>query len=291
MSLPFHRGHRRQAAGVPAIRLHPSLLLSLLCLAWLAPAHALEPTDRFALTVGGYANSLGLEGRFDGSTEQAGTQYDFGERFELEDRRELAFVAVEWSPWERHQLHLSAFEDGRRRSAAIDRELVFDGVVFPLSAEVSGRFDIRAVDFGYTWWAYRSERAAWGVGIGVLDYRARLRLRGTVRRTDVEEPLAEAEASASDRLRAPVLSGRWRYVLGEHWRLRADIAALRIGWDQIDGEIHYFNGAVEWFPWEHVGLSLGYAHTQVQAEAQRADLRGRLELEFSGIQALARIRF
>lgn len=259
---------------------------------WLpGAAQALEPTDRLSLAIGGYANSLGLDGRFDGSAEQAGTQYDFGERFELEDRRQIAFVAIEWNPLERHQLHIGAFEDGRRRSASIERDLVFEGVVFPLSAEVSGEFDIRAIDAGYTWWAYRSDRTAWGLGIGVLEYRARLRLRGTLRRDGEDEPLAEATAEASDRLRAPVLSARWRHVLGDRWRLRADVAALRIGWDEIDGEIHHLHAAVEYFPWEHVGLSLGFAHTEVQAEAQREELRGRLELQFSGIQALARIRF
>lgn len=288
--MPDHNGNalrQRPTEGGLAIRLLPAILLLSAPLA----AQALPPTDRFAFVIGGYANSLGLDGRFDGSGERAGTRYDFGESFELEDRRELALVGFEWSPHPRHQLHFTAFEDGRRRSASIERELVFDDVTFPLAAEVSGHFEIRALDFGYTWWAYRSERTAWGVGLGVLDYRARLTLAGTLRRDGEEEPLVDAEASVSDRLRAPVLSIGWRHVLTDRLRLRADASALQIGWDRIDGEIHHLRLAAEYFPFEHVGLSLGYALTEVQAEAQRADFRGELELQFTGVQALARIRF
>ena len=252
---------------------------------------ALEPTDRLSVAVGGYANSLGLDGRFDGSADLTGTRYDFSEAFSLDDRRELALLAVEWSPWRRHQLHLIAFEDRRERTATIERELDFLDVTFPLAAEVSGRFEVRAVDLGYTWWAHRGERTAFGVGLGVLDYRARLALRGVLRRGGEDEPLAEGEAVATDRLRAPVLSLGWRWVATERLRLRADASALQIGWDGIDGEIYSLRLAAEYFPWEHLGFSLGYNLTELHAEAQREDLRGRLQLEFSGVQALARIRF
>lgn len=254
-------------------------------------AQQLPPVDRFALSFGGYANSLGLDGRFDGSAEQEGTRYDFGESFELEDSRELALVALEWSPHPRHQLHLSAFEDGRRRSAAIDRELVFGGATFPLQAQVHGEFEIRAIDFGYTWWAWRSERAAFGPGLGVLEYRARLTLAGSVRLEGEQDPLADAEVTVTDRLRAPVASLSWRYVLGERIRLRADASALEIGWDGIDGQIRRLQVSAEYYPWDHFGISLGYAVTQLEADARRDALRGNLELEFSGLQALARVRF
>ena len=252
---------------------------------------ALEPTDRLAVSVGGYANSLGLEGRFDGSTDLTGTRFDFSEGFSLDDRRELALLAVEWSPWQRHQLHLVAFEDRRERSTTIEHDLTFQDATFPLAAEITGRFEVRAIDVGYTWWGYRSERTALGVGLGVLDYRARLSLRGILRRGGEDEPLAEGEAVATDRLRAPVLSLGWRWVASERLRLRADASALQIGWDGIDGEIYALRVAAEYYPWERLGFSLGYGITELRAEAQREELRGRLTLEFSGLQALARIRF
>jgi len=251
----------------------------------------MEPTDRLSVAVGGYANSLGLDGRFDGSADVTGTRYDFSEGFSLDDRRQLALLAVEWNPWQRHQLHLVAFEDRRERTATIEHELDFRDVTFPLAAEVNGRFEVRAVDVGYTWWAHHGERTAFGVGLGVLDYRARLRLRGILRRGGEDEPLAEGVAVATDRLRAPVLSLSGRWVATDRLRFRADASALQIGWDGIDGEIHAFRLAAEYYPWERLGFSLGYNFTELRAESQRAELRGRLRLEFSGVQALARVRF
>lgn len=256
-----------------------------------ASVFALEPTDRLTIAVGGYANSLGLEGRFDGSADLTGTRFDFSENFALDDRRELALLAIEWSPSERHQLHLVAFEDSRSRSTVIEENLQFQDVTFPLAAEINGRFDVRALDLGYTWWAYRSERLALGAGLGVLDYRARLRLEGILRRGGEDAPLAEGAAEVTDRLRAPVLSLGARWVVTDRVRLRADASALRIGWDGIDGEIYALRLAAEYYPWEHVGFSLGWGITELRAEAQQEDLRGKLTLEFEGLQATARLRF
>lgn len=273
-----------------AIR-HFPFLLAAAVLSPAATAQTLPPTDRLSIGIGGFGNSLGLEGRFDGSVEESGTRYDFAEGFDLADRRSLGLLAVEWSPLLRHQLHLVAFKDSRSRTETISRELVFEGVTFPLSAEVTGRFDIRALDLGYTWWAYRSERTALGLGLGVLEYRASVELAGAIRRTGEDDALAEAVVGASERVRAPVVSASWRYVIADRLRLRADFSALDIGWDRIDGEILRLQVAAEYFPWENVGISLGYAVSQLEAEAQRANFRGRLELEFEGVQALARIRF
>lgn len=263
-------------------------MLLLLCM---TPALALEPTDRLSLAIGGYANSLGLEGRFDGSTDVTGTRYDFSEGFQLDDRQELTLLGVEWSPSPRHQVHATVFEDRRKRTAVIERDLVFEDVTFPLAAEITGRFEVRAVDVGYTFWAWRTETTAWGVGLGVLDYRARLSLRGELRRGGEDDPLAEGEASVTDRLRAPVLSAGWRWVASDQLRLRADAYALQVGWDGIDGEIYGLRVGAEWFPLEHLGISLGYSHTELRAEARREQLRGQLTMEFSGLQALAVMRF
>lgn len=269
--------------------IRPLLLLALLLLA--PGVQALPPTDRFSLSFGGYANSLGLEGRFDGSTDVTGTRYDFSERFDLDDMRELAMLTVEWSPHPRHQLHAIAFEDRRERSATIERDLTFEDVTFPLAAEVAGRFEVRSIELGYTWWAYRTDTTALGAGLGVLDYRARLSLRGALRRDGEDEPIAQGSAEVTDRLRAPVLRLGWRWVAGERLRLRADASALQIGWDGIDGEIYGLRVAAEYFPIENLGLSLGYGITELRAEARHEDLRGRLTLQFSGMQLLARIRF
>jgi hypothetical protein len=67
--------------------------------------------------------------------------------------------------------------------------------------------------------------------------------------------------------------------------------------DQFEGSIFQANAALEYRPWKHIGLGLGFdlLHLQVEADGEEdypgIDLRGNIEFTYAGLSVYGKIYF
>lgn len=265
----------------------PTLLLAVLLPAS-APAADGSLHDRWSLAFGAYGNRLGLDGRIDGTTEVRGTRFDFDDGFDFDRHERLRTAELTFAPVEGQELRLRGFRDHRRHDTTLTEELVFSGVVFPVDADVRGRFGLDVLDLDYTWWRWRQATRASGLVLGVTRLRARIDLDGEARNgSGPPEPL---RAGYARHLFAPSLGLAFKAAPGERWRYRLDATAMRLRHDGIHGTILETTAAVEYFPTARFGIGLRHAWTRLEAEGRREALRGELDLDYAGWQLYLRQR-
>lgn len=263
-------------------------------LALSAPAHAERfdgdtlALDRFSFSAGTFVSDIGASASADGSVENSGTTVDFDRDFDTSDGGSLDFLELSWRPFDRHELRLQYFDDTLEGERRIDREIVFDDEVFPIGAEVRGALDVSVLDVAYTYWAFLNERTAFGISIGVVRVDAEASLAGEL---TVRDERVELDASVSEELPAPKVGLNFAHAFNEKFRLTADVGTFEKSIGSIDGRIWDANIGFEWYPFEHVGLVLRQAYTKIDAELDRDDFDSEADINFSGTQALVRVRF
>jgi hypothetical protein len=276
-------GHRRRSA------LALAAVSCMLCSTGnAADAESLEALDRVRVSLGVFSNQLSLEGRVDGSAILDGSERDFDDELDIGKRRSVELYELGWRPFERHELSLRHYRDERQQSASIDEELRFAGEVFPIQASAQGRAAFRASELSYTGWLHAAPRSAFGLQLGVLKLEASLSIAGEI--SSPEFGSVSGEASASDRLYAPLAGFSTRRVLGDHVRVFADARAIRLNYRGIDGRAFSASAGIEYFPLRSIGVVLQYSDTWVEAERRTDAFNGKLEIGFSGPQALLRWR-
>jgi hypothetical protein len=268
--------------------------MRLLCCGWLilGPAQATAAgevlEERFSLALGGFRNSLSLQGRVDDAVIE-GTQIDFEDQFDFDNRRRLDFAELRMRAFGRHEFGIKAFRDARIRRAVLDETLRFDGEEFLVDAEAEARIALRSLEFDYTWWVWARPHQALGIQLGVLRFSASLSIRGRVRVDGEGE--AEGQAAVSDRFFVPLAGLAWRRQLGPHWRLESELRYLRRSYRGIDGRAVSGHLGVEWLTSRHLSLMLQYGYTEVELAQDKPDLSGALQVGFQGPQALLRLRW
>lgn len=244
--------------------------------------------ERFSIAIGGFDNTLTLSGRVD-DARVIGSQFDFAEQFEFDNRRRLDLAELRLRPAERHEFGIKAFRDARERSAVLRETLVFDGREFLVDAEAVGRASLHNVEFDYTWWAWVEDDTALGLQVGVLSVGTSLSVRGRIRIEGEGE--VEGAAAVSDRFFVPLAGLALRQRLGERWRLDTELRYLRRSYRGIEGEALSGHAGIEWLFSRHFSLVAQYGFSNVDLEQDKSSLAGTLRVGFKGPQAMLRLRF
>ena len=270
------------------LRRLPPHLLPLLLLFTL-PAQANDVLgERVSLAVGGFHNTLSLQGRLDDAVVE-GTEIDFDEQFAFDNRRRLDLAELRLRPFERHEFGVKAFRDARERKAILSEPIRFDDQTFLVDAEATGRVSFRSLEFDYTWWFWADPEQVIGLQLGVIRFGASLSIRG---RVSVEgEGEAEGSAAVSDRFFVPLAGLAFRRQLGPSWRLETELRYLRRSYRGIEGRAISGHLGLEWLMSRRFSLIAQYGFTEVDLQQDKLDLAGTLQVGFKGPQALLRLRF
>ena len=250
--------------------------------------------DRAGFYVGSFTNDLRLHGSVNGridaqGTVLEGTEVDFEKAFDFGGSHQVLDVGGHWRPFDRHQISFDYHRDSREGSRSLQRDIVFEGVTYPVSAHVNARFRAQAYDARYTYYPWLTQQDAFGVSIGVVDYRVDLRLRGEGAVGGMTGT-ATLDEEADSHLPAPLVGFSYRHAFSPQWRFLIDAAYFKAQIHRIDGDVTDVQAGFEYFPFEHVGLAAVYSTYRLDADVSRHSLDGHLDLRSRGVQILLRIR-
>jgi hypothetical protein len=254
-------------------------------------AGAVEVLDTFSARVGGYITQFDTKIRADGQTDQ-GTRIDLERDLGMDQSNTVAFVAVAWRPWEKHEFGLSYYQDDGSATRQIDRDIEFNGNLYQTSSTVHAELNLDAYEPYYVYWA--ANRDTWSLGprFGLVWYRIDL---GLEMRLDANgDPVGSGgvRGEASADLPAPSIGGSWRWVPGGNdWRLSADVGYFSANINDIDADVTFGRFGVEWFPWENWGASLDYTARRINADAEKTDFDGNFRFIDNGLRLGVVYRF
>lgn len=193
----------------------------------------------------------------------------------------------------RHRLDFTWFSLSRDATRQIGQDFTIedkDGNLITIEAgsTVESNFDMDIYELAYSYSFFQDDRVDLAVGIGLfimpLDFG--IRSSGVV----------EEEGSARFTAPLPALGLRMDVALTPKWYLRTGSQVFYLEYDNFSGSLLEFKVAVEYNPWKHVGMGLGFDVLNVKLEADgedwpSIDFKGNVDFAYSGLQLYLRYFF
>jgi len=225
------------------------------------------------------AGNLAVNGRggFDGSVIDLDRDLDVGER---DDNRT---VAISWRAFDRHEFGFRTQRIERDGDRVIERDISFDGEVFPINSRIKGKFGLDLWSLDYTAWLIASDQRAIGLRLGALQYRLGLSIKAENLPGGSQPEVLQARTRAD--LPVLVLGGEYREAITERLRFVLHAVVFEASIDRIDVRVYDLSAGLEMALTKHAALSLRYFDTRLVAQSERYGFNGRLRLDLTGVQS------
>ena len=262
--------------------------LALIALLVATPAAAQELFPRFAVTTGFYRSTFSTDVRVDPELEgQQGTSINIEDDLGLEPDERLSRFAVQWRPFQRHEIAYSRFSSSRDGFRAIDQEIVFRDEVYPVQAEVTTSVDLDAWDATYTYWARRVERNGIGITLGVMGLSVDSRL-------DARTPGQQVTITQGAETDVPValIGAQGRLALSRRLYLSGSAAVLpQVDIDTYSGSALSARVGTEYLLARRLRVGVAWNYFNLDGRVDDPQFGGELGLEISGAEAFVRVAF
>ncbi len=271
-----------------------ALLLIALAAAATPPATAEETSHlwpRFAVDAGAYQISTSDKIKVAGEIELVGQPIDLSEDIGLPDTESVISLKLDWAFAERHSIEFDYWSLDRSGSRSIRRDIEIGGVVFPIGAEASVDFDTTSIGAAYTYWFMRRESFGLGGTFGLvylsLDASASASVelgggggsvsRGTSASTDLPVPMIGLSVKGSPWHRL-VLYGKARIL-----------PSVTVG--DYSGSAGLYALGADFYVWGPLALGASFDGTYYDADVDRSDWNGSVDLSTNGFRFYLRAAF
>ena len=227
--------------------------------------------------------------RLDSENLGEGTTLSFEDDLGLPDKTAVPSLSFEWQFGRRHRLGVRWQDVNRDSTTQVLEEIEWGGEIIPIDASVTLGFDIRTLAVDYTYYPWVKERWAGGFGLGfrVMSLKTAL----TVDTVELEE---QVDGTAP----LPYINFEYRRVLGEHWRLKAQLGWLEVKIGDVKGRQHIGRLAGEYITAKRwgFGAALNYSNIDVDWDnigvANDMDrLHAVIDLDINDISLYFRVRW
>ena len=279
---PLTRLGRLAAASVAAV-------LTVLVAAPLRADESSFLFPRFSLTGGSFFETTETKVRVDADvTGIPGDLVDFESELGLDDSEAVLRFGLDWRPLARHQFSLGYHSLSRDGTETLTRDIQFGDTLFPISADVTGSFDLEFLEFAYTLWAMRRETAGLGVSIGATAISAEA---GLVVESDLGGGVLREEADTD--LPVGMVGAELRLAPARRLLLAATVRALpSVQIEDVDGSALSYGARAEVQIVRNVGLGLAWNSFELDLEVEDGDdLTGTLDFTSEGGEVYLRLLF
>jgi hypothetical protein len=262
-------------------------------------AHAAEETgeernpleSRFIVDVGYFFMSTDMRVRVDGdATDQVGSDVDYDDTFGIGDFDRFRVDGL-WRIAPRHLIRAMYFQNNRRATRSIEREVNFGDETFPVGATVDAHSDLTVAQLSYEYAFLRRENYELAAGIGIHYVDMNLTLDATIAAAG-NQVSRRADAGASTAAPLPVLGLRWMWRLPHDFYVAAQAQYFYLEFDPYKGSLTDLKASVVWQATDHVGIGVGYNDFGFRFDINaRGDFDGRLRWNYGGAMAFATVMF
>lgn len=254
-------------------------LLVLLVQSPAASADPSSPLDRqFEASLGVFFLKTDTNIRVDGTGALEGTPIDLERQFGLQDTDRFRIDGY-WRFKPRHKVRFMYFSSSGSAERRIQDEIEFGGETFPVNALVRADMDIEIYELAYEYAFLRRENyeVAGTIGLHNLGLKAGLSVEG-------ESAGVETSAEADGNGPLPVIGLRGLWVLSDQFYLDAQAQFFALEFDNYDGNLQDYRIGLNWQPWQHFGMGVGYNYFRTSLDVTKTHFIGTLNFRYDGPQ-------
>ncbi len=252
-------------------------------------ALAIEPVDRFSLSIGAYTIGHELDLRWDASEIDTGTHVNFHRDLGFDNSKREILWAVNGLLGEHHKLSAFGFGYDSSGERLLNADLEIGGETFPSEGAFAGKMEVKHVGLAYTWLFHHNERSAFGLGIGAIRYDVSADLAAAA--AIGEGGISSIEQNFSESSWAPLLRLDYAHAVADHWRVGAELSYVKKAGGSTSGKAVDANIRIEYFPWQHFGFAIRYNYNDVELDFNSASFNADVDLRNRGPQLIATYRF
>lgn len=218
-----------------------------------------------------------------------GTNIDLERDLGLDDREILPAVFGGVRIGRRFSIGADYYSLGRETTRAIDRDLVFDGVTYPVNAEVTAEFntDVYRLTLGYAFLRRDNIELGAALGLHATNFEVGLSGEGAAGGGGIT-----LQTRAQDFL-APLptigLFGTFELAPGLSLGGRFDWLSLSIG--DYDGRLINTQATLAYRVTRNVGVGIMYRYVDYRVDVEKDRFTGRFAYQFAGPAAFVEIGF
>ena len=247
--------------------------------------------SKLIVDVGWFFMSTDMRVRVDGETTgDTGSDVDYDDTFGIGDFDRFRAEAS-WRIAPRHLLRAMVFQNNRRASRSLERDVTFGDETFPVGLTVNAHSDLTVAQLSYEYAFLRrdSYELAGGIGVHYLDMGlgldATLAAQGGTASRSLDE-------DATTQAPLPVLGLRGLWRLPHNFYITAQVQYFYLQFDPFSGSLIDLKASVVWQLADHVGIGIGYNDFGFRFDIEDArDFDGRLRWDYGGAIAFASVMF
>ena len=159
-------------------------------------------------------------------------------------------------------------------------EFEFDDITVPVGARIDSSLDIDVYAMNLAYNFYHSERARFGVGIGVHAANLDLKIKADANVGGEEVSLGQGEADLL--VPVPNLYAYGAYAFKENFVLRYGAGWLSANYGDYDGSFLFANAFLEYWPFKYAGIGAGYRYLKADIEYDPGNKIEEYDVELPG---------
>ncbi len=254
-----------------------SVYLALAATAVLNPftAAVAEPADdeRYSLSLGLFVTDRNSNTRVDASAGSSGTVVDLENDLGLDTSDSVFRVDGYIRFAKKHRFDFSVFDLSRTSSTLIQRDIEWNGTLFPVDTVVDSTFDLSIYKAAYTWAFLQRDSGYLGVtaGLYVADFGYAVSAP-----TLGEREIAEVTAPL------PVFGLRGERQFSEKWSFRASGEFFVLEYGDFDGSLYDLYVGLDYQVMDHMAVGIGINSVRVNIGITRPNASGNLDWRYDG---------
>ena len=250
------------------------------------------PWEKFGVNLGVFVSAIDSNVRIGTGV---GVDLDVEQLLGLDSDTSVFRIDALWrfSDNRRHRVDLSWFSFRRNGTRTVGEDFTIedpDGneITIGAGSEVSAFFNLDIYQVAYSYSFFQDDRADLAIqgGAYIMPIDVGIKVTG----------LVDDEGSQRFTAPLPVLGLRMDFAVTPKWFVRTGSQVFYIEYEQFKGSLVSVKGAVEYVPWKHFGVGLGFDTFALELEAEgqewpELDLRGDVRFKYTGVQLYLRYFF
>lgn len=251
-----------------------------------------SPWEKLSVSVGGYFSNTDSSVRLGAGL---GVDLDVEQTLDMNAHSTVFRAQSGWrfSDNRKHRLDVSWFALHRRAHRTIGKDFDItrpNGSTTTVKAgsDVESHFDLDIYEMTYSYSFLQDRRVDLAVLTGLYVMPIDFGMTAT--------GLTEANGSLKFAAPLPVLGYRMDFALTDKWFFRSQSQFFYVAYKNFQGRLSEMRGAVEYVPFKHVGVGLGFdtLHLSFEADGKdypNLDMSGNVGFQNNGLQLYAKYFF
>lgn len=252
-----------------------------------------SPWEKYNLSVAWFFTDMNTNVRFGSGV---GLDIDAEKLLGMESTNAVLRLDGHWrfSQNRRHRLDLSWFTIRRQANRTVLEDFEIEDengnkIPIPAGSHVDSYLNIDIYQLAYSYSFFQDDRIDLAAQIGV--YVAPIGFGFTA------SGIVDENESKRVTAPLPIVGFRGDFAIAPKWYLRSGTQVFYLAIDDFKGTMLDARAAVEYLPWDHVGVGLGFDFFQFQIESDGSgdyplvDFNGSARFQYSGLMLYGKVYF